>query len=104
MSADLDNQPYDNVEFPIRRLGPGSSGGWVSPTMTQAQREHLVIGSTVKERTNTLAPVAEGGIAEEEGEEAEVTVEDQRQKAGMTTTYTGGSAVTQVNNVSYLKH
>lgn len=100
MSTDLDNQPYDNVEFPVRRPGPGSPGGWVSPTMTPAQREHLIIGSALKERTHTLAPVAEGGLAEEEGEESEVKVEDQRQKVGVTTSYTGGSAATQVNNIN----
>ncbi|XP_045165097.2 uncharacterized protein LOC123529005 [Mercenaria mercenaria] len=101
MSTDLDNQPYDNVEFPIRRPVPGTQGGWISPNMTQAQREHLIIGSTTKERTHTLAPVAEGGLAEEEGEESEVKVEDQRQKVGVTTSYTGGTAASsQVNNIN----
>lgn len=85
MSADLDNQPYDNVEFPIRRPGTGSpTGNWVSPTMTPAQRENLVTGGgvgIVRERSYTLPTVAEGGGGEEEeeGESSEVKVEDQRQ-------------------------
>lgn len=84
MSADIDNQPYDNVEFPVKRPGPGSSGGWISPTMTAAQREHLVTGVTTKDRVYTLAPVVEGMIGEEEEEASEVTVEDQRQRVGGT--------------------
>ena len=105
MSADLDNQPYDNVEFPIRRPAPGTQGGWVSPNLSQAQREHLVMGSMTRERTHTLPPVAEGGPTEEEGEESEVKVEDQRQKVGTSTTYTSGSttATSQFNNVSLVK-
>ncbi|XP_060575192.1 uncharacterized protein LOC132732728 [Ruditapes philippinarum] len=101
MSADLDNQPYDNVEFPIRRPAPGTQGGWISPNMTQAQRDHLVMGSATKERTHTLAPVVESGTAEEEGEESEIKVEDQRQKIGTPTTYTAGStASSQFNNMN----
>lgn len=83
MSADLDNQPYDNVEFPIRRPVAGS-GGWSSPG-AGPQRANLIIGG------QSLAPVAEGGAFEEE--EETFTVEDQRQK-GTTTTTTSSTTTT----------
>ena len=84
MSADLDNQPYDNVEFPIRRPPAGGSSGWMGPNMTAAQRENLVTGAAVKERSYTLPTVTEGGGMEEEEEEVgEANVEDQRQALGV---------------------
>lgn len=88
MSADLDNQPYDNVEFPIRRPPSGGTSGWVAPNMTAAQRENLVTGGSsggiVKERSYTLPTVAEGGgMEEEEDDVTEAKVEDQRQALGV---------------------
>lgn len=87
MSADLDNQPYDNVEFPIRRPPSSGTGGWLAPAMTPAQRENLVTGgsgSIVRERSNTLPTVAEGrGGEEEEAEETEAKVEDQKHAIGV---------------------
>lgn len=99
MSADIDNQPYDNVEFPVKGPGPGSPRAWISPTMTPAQRENLVVGATAKERVYTLAPVVEGVIGEEE-EESEVKVEDQRQKVGGASLLSGGTSTNQFDTVS----
>lgn len=101
MSADLDNQPYDNVEFPVRRPGLGSPGSWIGPHMTPAQREHLIIGSATKDRAYTLATVTEGAITEEDEDAAE----DQGQHVGVTSAHVGGETTTtttssQFNNVS----
>ncbi|KAH3858719.1 hypothetical protein DPMN_101345, partial [Dreissena polymorpha] len=101
MSADIDNQPYDNVEFPIRRQdgtsvggGGGSPAVWVNPFMTATQRETLVTGGTAtRERPGfSLPPVAEGGGPEVDEDDlgTEIRVEDPRQRA----------AVTQINVVS----
>ena len=77
MSSDIDNQPYDNVEFPVRRPPQGVSG---YPGMTPTQRGNLITGGTMKtDKGYALAPVAEGGLMEEEEGELP-TVEDQRQK------------------------
>ena len=88
MSAELDNQPYDNVEFPIRRPVHGP-GGWSSQGVGP-QRANLIIGG----QSLTLAPVAEGGGIEEE--EELFTVDDQRQK-GTTTRTTTTTSITTAN-------
>ena len=80
MSADIDNQPYDNVEFPIRRPAPGS-GGWPSP-VAGPQRANLITGG----QSLTLAPVVEGGALEEE--EESFLIEDPKQKGTITTATT----------------
>lgn len=60
MSADLDNQPYDNVEFPIRRTMPDTSK-WALSGITPTQREAPITRGPGKDRTHNLSPVAEGG-------------------------------------------
>lgn len=87
MSAEFDNQPYDNVEFPIRRPVPGS-GSWSTPGVGP-QRTNLITGG----QSLTLAPVAEGGGLEEEEDSM---VEIQRQKGISATT----TLVTTTANVS----
>jgi len=86
MSADIDNQPYDNVEFPIKRPGgPAGPSPWVAPPMTATQRTNLVTGGTAARGYpgNTLATVAESGGPEEESEEGEVKFEDPRRTVGV---------------------
>ncbi|KAL4239093.1 hypothetical protein ACF0H5_003796 [Mactra antiquata] len=101
MSADLDNQPYDNVEFPVRRPGvPGTTGGWTSPSMTPTQRENLIIGSTTKERSYTLPTVAESQVTEEDEDDVEVNVKIEDPRRNITTTITTtqpGTAATVTN-------
>ena len=92
MSAEIDNQPYDNVEFPIRRPIPGS-GGWSSPG-AGPQRANIITGG----QSLTLAPVAEGGAHEEE--EEVFVVEDQKQK-GTIITPTTGTTTPNVSLVYY---
>ena len=94
MSAEFDNQPYDNVEFPIRRPGP-APGNWSSPG-GGPQRTNLITGG----QSMTLAPVAEGGGIEEE--EEPFIVDDQRQK-GTTTTTTAKTSISTAS-VSFIKH
>lgn len=103
MSADLDNQPYDNVEFPIRRPPTGAtSGGWTSPNMSPTQRGNLVVGSTTKERSYTLPTVTESRIAEEEEDDVEVSVkvEDQRRNMAVTSPPNTASTNSQFVTVS----
>ena len=95
MSADFDNQPYDNVEFPIRRPAPGN---WSSPGAGQ-QRANLITGG----QSMTLAPVAEGGGIEEE-EEDHFMVDDHRPKGTTTTTTTTTKTPLLTDTVSVLYH
>ncbi|KAK3580383.1 hypothetical protein CHS0354_001501 [Potamilus streckersoni] len=84
----MDNQPYDNVEFPIRRP-PTGTGTWPGPGGTQVkavitQQAH----QTYKDKTGQrLAPVVEAREGHEVTEdETEVPrVEDQRRGIILTT-------------------
>ncbi|KAJ8309359.1 hypothetical protein KUTeg_014233 [Tegillarca granosa] len=76
----MDSQPYDNVEFPIRR--PAGAGTWSSTAQNTSTKLYSQNILAKDKQASTLEPLLEGDGGEVIDEDAELPqVEDQRQQA-----------------------
>lgn len=76
----MDSQPYDNVEFPIRR--PAGAGTWPSSAQNTSTKLYSQNILAKEKQPSSLEPLLEGDGGEVIDEDAELPqVEDQRQQA-----------------------